>query len=50
MKNTKQQPTNPQQQKLKKLPQLQLLKLEQLDGVAGGPIVTTGNGADTEFP
>ena len=37
MNNKTPKPTHPQQQNLKKLPQLQLLKLEQLDGVSGGP-------------
>ena len=41
MNNNKPKLTHPQQQNLKKLPQLQLLNLAQLEGVAGGPLVRT---------
>ena len=43
MKNNKQNPTHPEKTNFKKLPQLQKLQLEQLEGLAGGLIITIGN-------
>ena len=37
MNDNKEKTTSPKKQNFKKYPQLQRLKLEQLDGVAGGP-------------
>ncbi len=44
MKNHKPKLTHPEKTNIKKLPRLEPLNLEQLDGVAGGPIVRTGSG------
>ncbi len=46
MTNNGQKPTHPEKTNVKKIPQLQPLNLEQLDGVAGGPIVRTDNGGN----
>ena len=39
MTNNRQKPTHPEKTNVKKIPQLQPLNLEQLDDVAGGPII-----------
>ncbi len=44
MNNNRQKPTAPEKTNVKKIPRLQKLRLEQLDGVAGGPIVDTEEG------
>ena len=48
MTNNRQKPTHSEKTNLKKIPQLQPLNLEQLDGVAGGPanVGGTGDGGD----
>ena len=38
MKNKRQKPKNPEKTNFKKLPQVQLLNLEQLDAIAGAGI------------
>ncbi len=43
MKNHKPKPTHPEKTNIKKLAGLQKLQLEQLEGLAGGPIVRPGD-------